>query len=198
MAAVAIPTAGSTCSVRVVSRVAQIASRCGLGDLSARQGFQDMRAGLKHRTVARKDKNANTNTYLKTSSFLKQHCSCCKDSGACSTVPLVDFALVDLGAPGRRANGVAGASYDSEDEETDNDLKLLGGGPETDEVNWVDAVDLLPSAGAANAVAVVSLVVRDGDDAGRNIVSNYSNEKSYEAILFEDCIVFAMGGEWCV
>lgn len=49
--------------------------------------------------------------------------------------------------------------------------------PGTDEVNQVDAVGSRLSEGAANvAVAVVSLAVRDGDDAGTkqlvNVVQN--------------------------
>jgi len=45
--------------------------------------------------------------------------------------------------------------------------------PETDEANQVDAVESHSSEGVANvAVAVVSLAVRDGDDAGTKPLVN--------------------------
>lgn len=45
--------------------------------------------------------------------------------------------------------------------------------PETDEVNRVDAAESHLSESAANAaVAVVSLAVRDGDDAGIKTLAN--------------------------
>lgn len=49
--------------------------------------------------------------------------------------------------------------------------------PETDEANQVDAAESRLSVGAANvAVAVVSLAVRDGDDAGtRTLVDEFRN-----------------------
>lgn len=51
--------------------------------------------------------------------------------------------------------------------------------PETDEVNQVDAAGSRLSEGVASvvvAVAVVSLAVRDGDDAGtRTLVDEFRN-----------------------
>lgn len=51
--------------------------------------------------------------------------------------------------------------------------------PETDEVNQVDAAGSRLSEGVANvavAVAVVSLAVRDGDDAGtKTLVDEFEN-----------------------
>jgi hypothetical protein len=98
------------------------------------------------------------------SSFQSLHCLCYKGLDGESMAPLVAFAQVDPGVPGRRGSDAAGADYESVYEEKDNDLNRLGVLFEVDEGNRVDAESHL-SVDAADDAAVVGLAVREGDDA---------------------------------
>jgi hypothetical protein len=109
-------------------------------------------------------------TYLKMSSFQKQHCWCYKGlDGGCSREPLAAFVQNDLGPLERTVTDAAGADCGSEYVVTDNDWKELVEVPGIDEASRVDvAAESRQSVGAEDAaVAVVGLAVLDGDDAGK-------------------------------
>jgi hypothetical protein len=112
-------------------------------------------------------------TYLKMSSFLMQHYLCYKGSDdGCSREPPAEFGQNDLELAGRKVID-AGAGCGSEYVVMDNDWKELAEAPETDEASRVDAAaaESRQSVGAEDAVvAVVSLAVLDGDDAGTEML----------------------------
>lgn len=114
------------------------------------------------------------NTYQKMGSFQKQHCWCYRDlDGCCNKELQPAVALLDLESPGRKVIDVAGGGCGWEYEETDNGWMEPVVVPETDGANQVDAAESRLSEDAANAaVAVVSLAVRDGDDAGNDTSAN--------------------------